>query len=89
MFYSGLILNHVPASFTAPGTMNLFNVNITNADSIPSYTPPFNTRVPVNITEYGVVGQYIAGNFTSVLLRDGYNNLFYNFKVSFRVKRTQ
>lgn len=86
MFYSGIIMNHVPATFTAPGTMYIYNVNITSADSIPSYDPVYPSRPKMNITEYGAVGEYIAGNFAGKLFR---NSVTYDFKISFRVKRTQ
>ena len=89
-FYSGIILNHVPASFSPPGTMNIYSVNISNADSIPSYEPIYGAQQPVmNIIEYGSVGQYITGSFSGPLNRSGYSSLHYNFKINFRVKRTQ
>ncbi len=96
--YQGLILNHAPFDFTAPGTMKLYVISHGLNGVIYSYAPvtPNIQGLPVtdptvNITEYGPVGGYIAGNFTGRCYRELYyaldNN--YMFKVTFRVKRRQ
>ncbi|MGC4103214.1 hypothetical protein [Ferruginibacter sp.] len=43
--------------------------------------------VMVNITEYGLPGQYIAGNFTCVLTEPAPVNTQYTITCNFRVKR--
>jgi len=42
----------------------------------------------VNITEYGAVGEFIAGNFTTTLTGAPPANTAYNITVGFRVRRT-
>lgn len=46
-----------------------------------------NPPVNVNITEYGGVGQYIAGNFTGTFLQPP-SNVSYTITGNFRIKRT-
>jgi hypothetical protein len=46
------------------------------------------TPILVNITEYGAVGQFIAGGFTGVLLGQPPTNTPYNVSCNFRVRRT-
>ena len=45
------------------------------------------TPIDVNITEYGVIGQFIAGNFTGTLTGPPPGNLPTNVTCSFRVRR--
>lgn len=45
------------------------------------------TPVLVNITEYGNVGQYIAGNFTGSLTGAAPGNVIHNITCNFRIKR--
>ena len=45
------------------------------------------TPVPVNITEYGAIGQFTAGNFTGVFTGAPPANTQYNVTCSFRFKR--
>ena len=47
------------------------------------------TPVNVNITEYGSVGQFIAGNFTGTLTGAGPTFTLYNITCDFRVRRSQ
>ncbi|HMK04708.1 MAG TPA: hypothetical protein VK489_10975, partial [Ferruginibacter sp.] len=53
-----------------------------------AYSPPglgpFHT---VNITEYGPVGGFIAGNFTAILIGPAPTNTPYNVTCQFRIKR--
>lgn len=41
----------------------------------------------INISEYGNIGEYIAGNFSALLVGPPPNNNQYNVTCSFRVKR--
>ena len=52
------------------------------ADSLRITTP-----ILVNITEYGVVGQFAAGNFTGVLTGAAPANTQYNITCNFRLRR--
>jgi hypothetical protein len=45
------------------------------------------TPIFVNITEYGAVGQFIAGNFTGAFRGGGPANTVYNVTYSFRIRR--
>ena len=45
------------------------------------------TPINVNITEYGAVGEFIAGNFTGTLTGAPPTNTAYNVTCSFRVRR--
>lgn len=46
-----------------------------------------NAPISVNITEYGAVGQFIAGNFTGVVTGAPPTSTAYNITCSFRVRR--
>lgn len=45
--------------------------------------------INVNITEYGSVGEFIAGNFTGTFIGASPTNTVYNVTCTFRVRRTQ
>lgn len=47
------------------------------------------TPVNVNITEYGSVGQFIAGNFSGTLTGAGPTFTLYNITCNFRIRRSQ
>jgi hypothetical protein len=47
------------------------------------------TPISVNITEYGTIGQFIAGNFTGTVTGGPPTNKPYNITCNFRVKRSQ
>lgn len=47
------------------------------------------TPVNVNITEYGSVGQFIAGDFTGTLTGAGPAFTIYNISCNFRIRRSQ
>jgi hypothetical protein len=88
---SGYSINNLPAraiQFTFDGFANTTSVHQlqfiggTNLDSSNGFP---STNILVNITEYGAVGQFIAGNFAGVV-----NSAFYsprNVTCSFRVRR--
>jgi len=85
----GFILNHTPFEFTAPGTMDIYLLILSNADSIPSYSPVYPARAFMNITEYGAVGGYISGNYSGKLMRGSDQSDIYDFKISFKMRRTK
>ncbi|MEO6731269.1 MAG: hypothetical protein ABIN01_08625 [Ferruginibacter sp.] len=47
------------------------------------------TPINVMVTEYGAIGQFLAGNFTGILTGAPPANLPYNVTCRFRVRRTQ
>ena len=47
------------------------------------------TPINVNITEYGNIGQYVAGNFSGVLTGAPPGNTIYNVTCNFRIRRRQ
>jgi len=49
----------------------------------------FSTPIAVNITEYGAIGQFIAGNFSGSLIGALPTSTIYNVTGSFRVRRSQ
>jgi hypothetical protein len=76
--------------FTEAGTaagstqslLGLYSSDISDSTSI-------TTTIPVNITEYGIVGEYIAGNFSGTLTGAAPANTPYVITGSFRVRRRQ
>lgn len=66
-------------------------LNVLSFPQIESY-PYFSTApAPINIvvTEYGNIGEYIAGNFSATLTGQPPLNIPYDITCSFRVKRRQ
>ena len=63
--------------------MNLYTSHAGN-DSTSIRTP-----INVQITEYGSVGQFIAGNFSGALFGGAPTNTVYNTSCTFRIRRTQ
>jgi len=51
--------------------------------------PSIATPINVNITEYGALGEFIAGNFSGTLVGAAPNFTQYNVTCSFRKRRTQ
>lgn len=87
-YSSGTQNRGVSISFTSTGigvgssqSLQLFTVGEI-ADSTQILTP-----ITVNITEYGAVGQFIAGNFSGTLTGGAPANTPYVVTCSFRVKR--
>ena len=87
---SGTIPNSAYINFNAPGVAvgssqlltGFFSPQINDSASI---TAPIN----VQITEYGAVGEFIAGNFSGNLVGGAPSNTLYNITCSFRVRRRQ
>jgi hypothetical protein len=63
--------------------MNLYTSHVGNDST--SITTPIN----VQITEYGTVGQFIAGNFSGALIGSAPTSTIYNTSCTFRIRRTQ
>ena len=63
--------------------LNLYNFDVTQI----SDTITINTPINVNITEYGGIGQFTAGNFSGALNGGPPTNTIYNITCNFRVRR--
>ena len=77
-------------TFSSPG------IAVNSTQTLMSfYTPQLNdtlrilTTIPVNITEYGAIGQYMAGNFSGVFTGPAPANTPFNVTCNFRVRRSQ
>jgi hypothetical protein len=46
------------------------------------------TPIPVNISEYGVIGQYVSGTFSGLFTGNSPANTQYNINCSFRLRRS-
>jgi hypothetical protein len=81
---SGASISMSNAGLAAGSTQNLVSfVPNQVADTFRILTP-----IPVNITEYGAVGQFAAGNFTGVFTGASPANTQYNVTCNFRLRRT-
>ena len=87
---SGTSANSAYFNFNEPGIavgssqlLNSFYTRQINDST--SFTAPIN----VQVTEYGAIGQYIAGNFTGSFIGSAPTNTVYNISCIFRVKRRQ
>ncbi len=80
---SFLNISHTKTGIAAGSTQNL--------TSIYSNVIPFNATIQspisVNITEYGIIGQYFAGNFAGVVTGPSPSFTIYNVTCNFRIKR--
>lgn len=77
-------------TFSSPG------IAVNSTQTLMSfYTPQLNdtlrilTTIPVNITEYGAIGQYMAGNFSGIFTGPAPANTPFNVTCNFRVRRSQ
>ncbi len=84
-------------STTNNGTMRFVRTGIAqgSVQNLISFTPTqipatstISTPIGINITEFGVVGQYVAGNFSGVITGPSPANTVYNVTCNFRIKRT-
>jgi hypothetical protein len=87
---SGFSGNSVAMIFEAAGiavnsTQNLTSFNTRQINDSSNIVTP----ILVNITEYGGVGEFIAGNFTGTVTGATPANTPYNITCNFRVKRSQ
>jgi hypothetical protein len=62
------------------------NLQRFNSPAIP-FNSTFTSPIAVNITEYGAIGQYIAGNFSGSFTGSSPSNTPYNVTCNFRIKR--
>lgn len=72
---------------TSQGGMQTLKLFYTNQTGLYPYTTTSANPVLVTITEYGNVGEYIAGNFSGLFVGPAPGNTQYNVICSFRVKR--
>jgi hypothetical protein len=75
-------------------TMLLTGIKLNSLQNLMSFGSPeietfstIATPINVKITEYGLVGQYIAGNFSGTYKGPAPGNILYQVTCSFRVKR--
>jgi hypothetical protein len=83
-FYRYIAFDFTDAGIAVGSTQSLINFYTSDINDSTNITTP----ISVNITEYGSVGQFIAGNFTGVLIGSGPPpGATYNITCSFRVRR--
>jgi hypothetical protein len=82
------ISSYVSFDFTSNGIAagSIQQLNMFYADS-PVDSFQILTPIQVNITEYGPVGQFVAGNFTGTLTGGAPTNTAYAITCSFRFRR--
>ena len=81
--------NSVSLSFLLQGIGLGSTQQLTFFGTQPQMTnPTIQNSILVNITEYGVIGQFISGNFSGVIIESQPPNTVYNISCSFRVRRT-
>jgi hypothetical protein len=92
--YSIFVANNATSNF---GTIRFTRTGIAQGSTqnllsfSPTQIPPnstINTPIGVNITEYGAIGQYVAGNFSGVVTGPSPTNTIYNVTCNFRIRRT-
>ena len=71
----------------APGSQQKLGVFSVPQMEVYPYQANSTNPVMINITEYGTIGEYIAGNFTAVFIGSAPGNLTYSVTCQFRVKR--
>jgi hypothetical protein len=72
---------------SAPGSMQQLRLFYTEQTGIYPYPTTSANPVLVTITEYGIVNEYIAGNFSGLFIGPAPGNIQYNVICSFRVMR--
>jgi hypothetical protein len=84
--YNQTYLQISEANISAGSTQQLMNFYTSHAgnDSTSIRTP-----INVQITEYGGVGQFIAGNFTGAFIGAAPTNTVYNTSCTFRIRRNR
>lgn len=92
--YSIFVANNATSNF---GTIRFTRTGIAqgSTQNLLSFSPiqiplnsTINTPIGVNITEYGAIGQYVAGNFSGVVTGPSPTNTIYNVTCNFRIRRT-
>lgn len=80
--YANLIFSHTGIGINSVQPMEYFRVTeLTDSIALP-------TNIPVHITEYGAVGEFISGNFSCTLTGALPPNNVFNIFGSFRARRT-
>jgi hypothetical protein len=69
------------------GSMQPLKIFYTSQTGFYPYTTTSTNPVLVTITEYGNVGEYIAGNFSGLFIGPAPGNIQYNVICSFRARR--
>jgi hypothetical protein len=87
---SGSMANSAYFNFNEPG-IAVGSSQLLNSFYTRQINDSANIIAPINvqITEYGSVGQYIAGNFTGILMSSAPLSTVYNISCTFRVRRRQ
>lgn len=81
--FSNLKFSFSNTAIAVGSSLNLFKFNPSQIID----TISINTPINVNITEYGAVGQFTAGNFTGALNGRPPANTIYNITCNFRIRR--
>ena len=79
-------INYIKSGSALGSLQTLISFYTPQTDLYPYYTTS-PTPVMVNITEYGIIGQYIAGNFSGLFIGAAPGNTQYNVTCNFRIKR--
>jgi len=74
------------ANISAGSTQQLMNFNTSH---VGNDSTSISTPINVQITEYGSVGQFIAGNFTGAFIGAAPTNTVYNTSCTFRIRRNR
>jgi hypothetical protein len=78
-----IIFNFDNNAVSVGGSQTLYSFTSTQINDSASITTP----ILVNITEYGAVGQFMAGNFSGALNGGPPANTVYNITCNFRIRR--
>ena len=84
--YNQTYLQISEANISAGSTQQLMNFNTSH---VGNDTTSITTPINVQITEYGGVGQFIAGNFSGALFGAAPTNTVYNTSCTFRIRRNR
>ena len=83
--YDNISIGFTSNGIAAGSTQNMTLFYTSNISDSTNITSP----IPLNITEYGNIGQFISGNFTGAVTGGLPTSTVYNITGSFRVRRTQ
>ncbi len=92
IFAQRVPVNSTPATgfqFTSTGiaTGSVQNLLSFSGGPLPT-TGTIASPINVNITEFGAIGQFMAGNFTGIIIGPAPSNTPYNVVCNFRIRRT-
>ena len=83
--YRNISFYFTQSGIASGSTQNLVGYYTSDISDSTIITSP----IPVNITEYGIVGEYISGNYSGTIFGGAPTNTPYVISGSFRVRRTQ